>query len=79
MKTELYSSVILLDPDLVIISNQKAGGKECFAKVQGIKKKKETVELALRCIPSSEMAAFLVPKATVFGVKLFRFALEMIL
>jgi senataxin len=76
MKTEVYSSVILLDPDLVIISNQKTGGKECFAKVQGIKKKKETVDLALRCIPSSEMAAFLVPKATVFGVKLFRYRFE---
>jgi len=62
-----------LDPDLVIISNrQGSGGKECFAKVQGVKKKKDSVELSLRCLPSGEMAGLLVPKANMYGVKLFR-------
>ena len=74
MKHTVYANVGLLDPDLVIITNrQGSGGKECFAKVQGMKKKKDSVELSLRCLPSSEMAGILVPKATMFGVKLFRF------
>ena len=76
MKPTVYANVGLLDPDLVIVSNRQGdGGKECFAKVQGMKKKKDSVELALRCLPSTEMAAALVPKATMFGVKLFRFIL----
>ena len=76
MKPTVYANVGLLDPDLVIISNrQGSGGKECFAKVQGMKKKKDSVELVLRCLPSTEMAAALVPKVTMFGVKLFRFTL----
>ena len=74
MVTTTYTDVSLLDPDLVILSNRKGTlGKACFAKVQGVKKKKDTVELALRCIPSTEVAAILVPKTTMFGVKLFRF------
>ena len=79
MKSTVYANIGLLDPDLVIISNrQGGGGKECFAKVQGMKKKKDSVELALRCLPSSDMASVLVPKATMFGVKLFRFVLLLI-
>ena len=73
MKQTVYANVALLDPDLVIISNrQGSGGKECFAKVQGVKKKKDSVELSLRCLPSGEMAGLLVPKANMYGVKLFR-------
>ena len=76
MKPNVYANVGLLDPDLVIISNrQGSGGKECFAKVQGMKKKKDSIELALRCLPTPEMAGCLVPKATMFGIKLFRFVL----
>ena len=74
MKPLVYNRVGLLDPDLVIISNVKGtGGKECFAKVQGMKRKKDSVELVLRCLPSFETAAMLVPKATLYGVKLFRY------
>jgi senataxin len=74
MRPNAYANVGLLEPDLVIVSNrQGSGGKECFAKVQGMKKKKDSVELALRCLPPSEMSTCLVPKATMFGVKLFRF------
>jgi len=74
MKHTTYANVNLLDPDLVILSNrQGSGGKECFAKVNGIKKKKDSVELSLRCIPSGDMASLLVPKAQMFGVKLFRY------
>ena len=74
MKTTVYANVGLLDPDLVIVSNRQGkGGKECFAKVQGVKKKKDTVELTFRCLPASDAAAILVPKAIIFGVKLFRF------
>ena len=76
MKHPVYANVGLLEPDLVIISNRQGsggGGKECFAKVQGIKKKKDSVELSLRCLPTGEMAGLLVPKATMYGVKLFRF------
>ena len=76
MKHPVYANVGLLDPDLVIISNSKGkAGKECFAKVQGMKKKKDSVELSLRCLPAGEMAGLLVPKATMHGVKLFRFVL----
>jgi senataxin len=73
MKPTTYANVGLLDPDLVILSNrQGSDGKECFAKVQGMKKKKDSVELSLRCIPQGDMASLLVPKAHMFGVKLFR-------
>ena len=76
MKTTAYANVTLLDPDLLILSNrQGSGGKECFAKVQGVKKKQDSVELRFRCMPSADMAALLVPKATMFGVKLFRYIL----
>jgi senataxin len=74
MKPMTYANVNLMDPDLVILSNNKGrGGKECFAQVKGHKKKWDTVELSLRCIPSPDIAALLVPKATMFGTKLFRF------
>jgi senataxin len=73
MKPTTYANVGLLDPDLVILSNRSGnGGKECFAKVNGIKKKKDSVELSLRCIPPGDMASLLVPKAQMYGVKLFR-------
>ena len=77
MKHTVYANVGLLDPDLVIISNRPGiGGKECFAKVQGMKKKKDSVELSLRCLPAGDMAGTLVPKATMHGVKLFRFVVQ---
>ena len=77
MKPTVYAKIGLLDPDLVIISTKSgSGGKECFAKVQGMKKKKDSVELVLRCLPSTEIFMALVPKATMFGVKLFRFILS---
>jgi senataxin len=71
-----YNRVALQDPDLVIISGARGkGGKECFAKVQGMKRKKDSVELVLRCIPASEPASILVPKATLHGVKLFKYSI----
>ena len=74
MKPLIYNRVGLLDPDLVIISNVRGtGGKECFAKVQGMKRKKDSVELVLRCMPSFETATMLVPKATLYGVKLLKY------
>jgi hypothetical protein len=74
MKPLEYNRVELRDPDLVIISSMRGnGGKECFAKVQGMKRKKESVELVLRCVPASEPASILVPKATLHGVKLLKY------
>lgn len=74
MKPTVYAKIALLDPDLIIISNRQGkGGKECFAKVQGMKKKKDSVELGLRCLPYNDIAPILVPKATLFGLKLFRY------
>jgi hypothetical protein len=77
MKPMTYANINLMEPDLVIISNGRGrGGKECFALVKGHKKKWDSVELSLRCIPSRDLAALLVPKAAMFGTKLFRFAGE---
>jgi senataxin len=77
MKPTTYTNVGLFDPDLVILSNRQGpGAKECFARVHGVKKKKDSVELSLRCIPSGDMASLLVPKAQMFGVKLFRYQIS---
>lgn len=74
MKNTTWADAAINDPDLIIISNTAgSGGKECFARVKGIKKKPDSVELSLRCIPSPEIASLLVPKARMFGVKLFRY------
>ena len=73
MKTTAWANAAINDPDLIIISNSAgSGGIECFARVKGIKKNPESVELSLRCIPPSKLAALLVPKAKMYGSKLFR-------
>jgi senataxin len=80
MKPMTYAKINLMEPDLVIISNNRGrGGKECFALVKGHKKKWDSVELSLRCIPPRDLAALLVPKTAMFGTKLFRFAVEELL
>lgn len=67
----------LATPDLLVLyCGSKDGqlGQKCFGKVQSLAKKKDLVELTIRCLPSARLLETLRPKAEIDILKLFKYS-----
>ncbi|KTW30689.1 hypothetical protein T552_00402 [Pneumocystis carinii B80] len=73
---EIFNSLVVLDSDILVISDvsnpfTESNAKLCLAKVQMISKKKNFVELTLRTCPLSKITTLFCPNNELYGLRLF--------